>query len=113
MKQITKAAWQRVLEKACDIANASSADDHVLGEVYKAQMLNLLDELEEEFGLHPEILDTRADYLDDPVVRRALYMRALEIARDRRDQEEVEVILQSLRDLERDIMTDAESGAQK
>ena len=107
MKTITKAAWDRVIEKACDVVNATRTDDDPMYDVYREQMLEILDELEAEFGTHPRILDTRTDYIDDPIERRRLCMRALELARIQKDQDEGEVILQSLCDLEDDILVDA------
>jgi len=66
MRRITKEAWDRVIEKACDVANATDTDDDPMYEVHRLGMLEILAELEDEFGAHPEILDTRADYIDDP-----------------------------------------------
>lgn len=100
MKSITKAAWDRVIEKACDVANATETDDDPMYEVHREQMLEILDDLEEGFGVQSVTLDTRADYLDDPLERRCLYMRALELARDENDPDQVEVVLQSLRDFD-------------
>jgi hypothetical protein len=108
MKRITKAAWDRVIEKACDVANATRADNDPMFDVYREQMLELLDELEAEFGVQSRILDTRADYIDDPLERRRLCTRALELARAQNNQDEIEVVLQSLRDLDEDLITEAE-----
>lgn len=107
MKRITKAAWGRVIEKACDVANATRTDNDPMFEVYREQMRDILDDLEAEFGLHSEILDTRADYTDDPQERRRLCMRALELAREKMDQDEIETILESLRKLDRNTQADA------
>jgi hypothetical protein len=107
MKSITKAAWDRVIEKACDVANATRTDDDPMFDVYREQMLELLDELEAEFGMQSRILDTRADYIDDPIERRRLCTKALELARAQNDQDEIEVVLQSLRDLDEDILVDS------
>ena len=107
MKTITKAAWGRVIEKACDVANATRTDGDPMYDVYREQMLELLDELEAEFGTQSRILDTRADYMDDPLERRRLYSKALELARVQNDQDEIEVILQSLRDLEEERVAEA------
>ena len=107
MKTITKAAWDRVIHKACDVANASVMEDEPMCEVYSEQMLEILDDLEEEFGVQSLILHTRADYLDDPLERRRLYMKALELAREEKDPDQVEVVLQSLRDLDEYIELDA------
>ena len=100
MKSITKEAWDRVIEKACDVVNATRTDGDPMYEVYREQMLEILDELEAEFGVHSKILDTRADDLDDPLERRRLYLNALELAREQEDPDEVGIVLQSLRDLD-------------
>lgn len=113
MKTITKAAWDRVLEKACDVANATQTDDDSMFDVYCRQMHYLLDELEAEFGPQSRILDTRADYVEDPVERRRLCTKALELARERNDQEEIEIVLQSLRDLDEDLLHGAKLHAKK
>ena len=107
MKVITKEAWDRVIGKACDAANATETDGDPMYEVYRVQMLEILDDLEDEFGVHARIFDTRADYLDDPLERRRPYMKALELAREQNDQEEVDVVLQSLRDLDEEIQIDS------
>jgi hypothetical protein len=100
MKTITKAAWDRVITKAADVANATQADDDLMERIHCEQMLGLLDELETEFGTQSRILDTRADYLDDPLERRSLYLKALELARRQRDQNEIDTVLQSLSELD-------------
>lgn len=100
MKPITKEAWERVLGIACDVANAAVADDDVLYEVHTNRMLELLDELDAEFGEHSRLLDTRADYLDDSDERRALYLRALALAEAAQDREEIETIRESIRELD-------------
>jgi hypothetical protein len=110
MNTITKAAWDRVLEKACDVANATLTDDDPMYEVYRAQILEILDELEAEFGPNSRIFDTRADYIDDPFERRRLCTKALELATEQGDQGEIDVVLQSLSDLEEDVRLNA--GAQ-
>lgn len=110
IKPITKTAWDRVIEKACDIANATETDGDPMYEVHREQMLEILDDLEKAFGIHSEILDTRADYLDDPRERRCLYMKALALARHRKDQARIEVVLQSLRDLDEEIALDSASA---
>ena len=110
MNTITKAAWDRVIEKACDVANTTRTDDDPMYEVYRAQMLEILDELEVEFGPHSRIFDTRSAYIDDPVERRRLCTKALELAIEHGDQGEIDVVLQSLSDLEEDVCLNA--GAQ-
>jgi hypothetical protein len=100
MKPISKSAWNRVHEKACDVANAARSDNDPMYEVYREQMLEILDELETEFGAQSRILDTRADYIDDPHERRRLYTRALELARAHKDEDEIKGVLQSIRNLQ-------------
>ncbi|MDB9741496.1 hypothetical protein OAB00_01435 [Akkermansiaceae bacterium] len=80
MKKITKIAWAKVIEVACDIANASEAGDDVLVTAHTEKLFAVLDELEEEFGEHPELYDTRADFTDDPEERMRLYKYALQLA---------------------------------
>jgi hypothetical protein len=106
MKSITKTAWDRVIEKACDVANTTRASDDPMYDVHRQQMLELLDELEAEFGTQSRILDTRADYVDDPLERRRLCTKALELAIEQNDQSEIDVVLQSLRDLEEDTLAE-------
>lgn len=113
MKTITKAAWDRVIEKACDVANATRTEDDPMYDVYREQMLEILDELEAEFGTQSRILDTRADYIDDPLERRRLCAKALELAIEQKNQDEIEVVLQSLRDLEEDLLDVARPHAKK
>jgi hypothetical protein len=93
---ISKAAWSPIHLKALDVANAAMRDDFLMVGVYTEQMLNLLDELEEQFGVQPAILTTRADYLDDPAERRRFFEEALLLARKLGDREEEAEILDSL-----------------
>lgn len=111
MKTITKTAWDRVLAKACDVANATEVDSDPMYEVHRGQMLEILDDLEKEFGVYPEILDTRADYLDDPLERRKLYTEALRLARESDNQRMVNVVLESLREFDEDIKMEVMSKA--
>lgn len=67
--------------------------------VHTVGMLEVLDELEEEFGRHPAILATRADYVESREERLKLFNEALALARKKGDALEEEEILDSLRDL--------------
>ena len=102
MKKITKEAWEKFAAKACEMTNAVMAEDDVLTEVYRQQIHELLDELEVEFGKQSILLDTRGDFSEDPQKRRRLYMKALKLAREEGDQEQIEIVRQSLRDLAAD-----------
>lgn len=77
-------------------------DDSLMANVHTEQMLNLLDELEEQFGHQPAILATRADYLEDNMERRQLYEEALAIAREQGNDKEETEILDSLKTLSED-----------
>jgi hypothetical protein len=107
MKPITKAAWNRVIDKACDVANATRVDDDPMYDVYRQQMIEILDELEAEYGEHSRIFDTRADYVDDPNESRRLRTNALELAKKQNNQEEIEIIQQTMRDFEEDSLADS------
>lgn len=77
-------------------------------DVYRDQMIEILDELEAEYGEHSRIYDTRADYVDDPIESRQLRMKALELAQEQNDQDEIEIIQQSLRDSDEDCIADSD-----
>lgn len=98
MKGITKEVWSQVVDKAVEIGNAAMRDDFLMVGIHRAQMLDLLDELEEEHGLHPALLATRADFSDDIVERRRLFKQALALARSQGDEDEEAEILDSLRE---------------
>jgi hypothetical protein len=100
MKRLTEQGWKAVHEKACDIANAVLAKDDVMVDVYKCQLFELLEALEYEFGIHSEILATRADFMENVVERRKVYEEALRLAREQKDKIGEEEILDSLRDIE-------------
>ena len=106
MKEITKKAWLRIHEKACEVANASSAGDAAMVVVHTARLLSILDELEREFGLHPEFYDTRADFIDDPDQRMELYRKALVLARQKGDVEVEQEILESISNLRSEIQSE-------
>ncbi len=97
---ICKKAWSRVHQKALDIVNASLMEDEIMVGVHTVEMMEVLDQLEEEFGVHPAILATRADYVEDSTERLRLFTEALALARESGDEFEVEEVLDSLRKLD-------------
>lgn len=103
MKPISKAAWDRVLEKACEIAHSSGSENDPMFGIHLKQMLEILDDLEKEFGPHSQILDTRADYTDSLVERRQLSLRTLDQTRTAHKEEEVRMIMKSLRHIEEEM----------
>lgn len=100
IKPIPREAWSNVHEKAVEIANAAMQDDEAMAGVYVEQMMEVLDDLEDEFGRHAMLVSTRADYLTDGGERRALYEVALILAKEQGDHAEVAEILEALRKLE-------------
>ncbi len=97
--KIRRQDWERVVAKACDIANATISDQDPMCAVHVEGMMRLLDELEVKYGPQSRILATRADYLDSFSERRSLYEQALELARDAHDTEEIEEIMDSINQL--------------
>jgi hypothetical protein len=82
--KICRQDWEQVIEKACDIANATKDEDDPMYEVHVESMMRLLDELEATYGPQSRILATRADYVESSSERRALYVQALDLAGRRR-----------------------------
>lgn len=62
------------------ILNAGLADEDALEASLRVKMLELLAQLRERHGDHPALLETIADYSDDPVERAALYQQAVDIS---------------------------------
>jgi hypothetical protein len=98
--KILREDWERVFDKACDIANATEEAADPMYAVHLEGMMRLLDELERKYGQQSRILATRADYLESFSERRALYERALELATNAHDTGEMEEIMDSLNRLD-------------
>ena len=79
---ISTEEWDRVHAAAVDIVNATVVEDDVLCAHHTQRLLDILDELEVTYGRIPSILDTRADYTDDPSVAISLYEEALAATED-------------------------------
>ena len=97
--KIPRERWERVIEKACEIANATEHDDDPMYEVHVQSMMTLLDELETEYGPQSRILATRADYMENVSEQRALYAQALDLATKANDANEIEKIMDSINQL--------------
>jgi fructosamine-3-kinase len=109
--KITRQDWEQVMQKACDIANATEDDGDPLFAVHVEGMLTLLDELEAQYGPQSQILATRADYLDDFSERRTLYHRALDLARKNRDTNDIGEIMDSIKQLDEEEKAGPGAGA--
>ncbi|MEM1443605.1 MAG: hypothetical protein AAGF67_14765 [Verrucomicrobiota bacterium] len=92
--------WEVISEIACDIVNAEMIEDDILTNSYTLRMLDTLNGFRKRYGDHPALLATIGDYLESPAERKRYYHRALQIARETNDLEEVDEILDSLRQLE-------------
>lgn len=79
---ISTEEWDRVHAVAVDIVNSSAIEDDVLCAHHTERLFDILDGLEAIYGRIPSILDTRADYTDDPAVAIALYEEALAASED-------------------------------
>ena len=105
---ICRQDWERVVEKAAQITNATETGGDPMYEVHLEAMMTLLDELEAKYGPKPAILATRADYSHEFSQKRTLFKQALDLARQEQDTEEIEEILDSISQLDED--EQAESG---
>ncbi len=72
--------WERIKEGACAIVNASLADDDVLRASHFLELQFVLSELRAKYGPHPLLLETEADFTDEPPERVALYEQAIQVA---------------------------------
>jgi hypothetical protein len=72
--------WQRVQEASHSVVNATLADDAVLRSALLVELLAILAELRAVHGDHPVLLETEADFLDDPSSRVAVYRDAIRLA---------------------------------
>ena len=95
LRGIEKEDWDRVHQLACDVVNASGAEDDVLTELRTGEMLALLEKLRGVYGDHPSILATIGDFLDEGPRRRAMYDFALKAAIEQKNVDEVKEIRES------------------
>src|SRR4051794_24282438 len=100
--KVSREDWERVIEKACDIANATDNEADRMYHVHLEGMMVLLDELEKRYGPQSRILATRADYIQNVSDRRALYENALVLARQANELDEIEEIMDSINRLGHD-----------
>jgi hypothetical protein len=76
----TDAEWAAVSEAARLVVNASLAEDEVLHASNVAELRDVLAELRAQYGDHPVLLETEADFTSYDSERLALYRRAVRIA---------------------------------
>lgn len=73
----SKADWDRVTRATWRVTNAGLMDDEVLRTIKFAALERLLKRLRRRYGNHPILLETWADFHDDPRVQVRAYRRAI------------------------------------
>jgi hypothetical protein len=77
----SKCDWSRVGDAARAVVNATLAEDAVVRASKLEDLRLVLTELRLKYGDHPVLLETEADFSDDPEERRVLYQAAIRRAR--------------------------------
>jgi hypothetical protein len=72
--------WQKVKDVVLSHVNATLANDDVLSESTYVEILAVLDELRKNYGEHPILIETAADFCNDPNSRLKMYRCAIQIA---------------------------------
>ena len=80
----TAEEWERVRQAGERGLNATLQDDDVLSASCFCDLQDVLTELREIYGNHPILIETEADFTDDPHVQQRLYEEALSIAEHER-----------------------------
>lgn len=91
--------WAHVHQCAVDIANAALADDDAASQASTSELLQVLERLQDRYGVLPSILATRADYIEDVPSRLTLLEAAYEVALARVDARNLVWIASSLVEL--------------
>jgi hypothetical protein len=74
----SESEWDRVNKAAAAVTNATLQDDDVLAASKLVELQLLLASLRDVHGEHPILLETEADFLNDPAERRELYLQAID-----------------------------------
>ena len=72
--------WQRIQNASCSLVKATLENDSVLRASLLAELMAVLEEIRQEHGEHPILLETAADFCDDPVSQLDLYRSAIRLA---------------------------------
>jgi len=75
----SKDDWGEIVDIECDMANFLEREDEDSPELF-SKFLGIIKKLENKYGRHPVLLETLADFTDDPEESKKLYTEALEIA---------------------------------
>lgn len=74
--------WNLVNQAGWVLVQATDIEDEILTAAAVAEMHAILAELTAKYGEHPVLLETAADYTDDPHERVGLYREARQLAVD-------------------------------
>jgi hypothetical protein len=96
MSTIPPDIYERVSELAADITNATLADDQALVESLYQHLHHYHEERLAAGCSHPFIIETLADYTDDPARAIRYYEQALEMSRQMMSDEPTHTILISI-----------------
>lgn len=72
--------WSLVSDAAREATNAALMDDEILRASRVEDLIEALHSLREKYGSHPVLLETEADFTDDPSDSIALYKQAKRLA---------------------------------
>lgn len=93
MNTIPPDIYERVADLAAEITNATLADDHALSQSLYQQLLDFYTELSAANRCHPFVIETLADYTDDPTEALRYYEQALAMSRLMTSDEPTQTIL--------------------
>jgi len=72
--------WDNVVTITGRLTNAILADDEVLRQSIREELIQRIDDLTEKYGEHPVLLETLADFVTESNWRLGLYRRALDLS---------------------------------
>jgi Ni,Fe-hydrogenase I large subunit len=75
----SKDEWGEIEDISYEMVNSVYMYDKVSTEIF-SKFLAIIKKLETKYGRHPVLVETLADFTDDPKERKKLYTEALEIA---------------------------------
>lgn len=93
MSTIPQDIYEHVRELALDITNATLADDNALAESLYQRLLNYHEAQIIVGRSHPFLVETVADYTDEPAQALKYYIQALEMSRQMASDEPTQTIL--------------------
>jgi hypothetical protein len=89
--------WQVLFELAVELYNALEDSDEE--RTCRARLLSYLDQLEAKYGVLPSLLETRADFVEEPHTKESLLLRAHALAQNRKEWANALSIAHSLAEL--------------